>query len=187
MEGIASAGRHRAGERSAEDDLARFKLHVVWRKFVCQPRHAVRRVVKHACGDASLFNHAVAVEQGGDPAQIQLVGLNRAAAENHASVGGVVGDGVEHFARALGFRVNVVAAGVNQLQRGDDVIRSVIDVEDGAVRAAQRFRQHERQLHFDARDDKAIDGDIAAVMKEHVIQQRAVVRFADLRAGLHRF
>ncbi len=94
----------------------RLKLHVVWREFVRQPRHAVRRVVKHACGDPGLFDHAVAVKQGGDPAQIQLVGFNRAAAEDHARVGGVIGDGVEHLARALGFRVNVMAAGVDQLR-----------------------------------------------------------------------
>jgi hypothetical protein len=75
-------------------------------------------VVEHACGDAGLFDHAVAVEQGGDPAQIQLVGFNRAAAEDHPGVGGVIGDGVEHLARALGFRIDVVAAGVDQLQRG---------------------------------------------------------------------
>ena len=144
-------------------------------------------MVKHACGDAGLFDHAVAVEQGGDPAQIQLVGLNRTTAEDHPRVGGVIGDGIEHLARALGFRVNVVAAGVDQLQRGDHVVRSVVDVEDGAVRAAQRFCQHKGQLHFDTRNDKAIDGNVAAVVEEHVVQQRAVVRLAYLGAGLHRF
>ena len=72
VEGVASAGGNRAGKRAAEDDLPWLKLHVVWREFVRQPRHAVRRVVKHACGDPGLFDHAVAVKQGGDPAQIQL-------------------------------------------------------------------------------------------------------------------
>ena len=80
-----------------------------------------------------------------------------------------------------------MAAGVDQLQGRDDVIRGVVNVEDRAVRAAQRFCQHEGQLHFDARDDKAIHGNVAAVVEEHIVQQRAVVWLADLRAGLHRF
>ena len=144
-------------------------------------------MIQHPRGDAGLFNHAVAIEQGGDPAQIQLVGFNRAAAEDHPGVGGVIGDGVEDFARALGFRVDVVAAGVNQLQRRDHVVGGVVDVEQGAVGAAQRFGQHEGQLHFDTRDDKAVGRNIAAVVEKHIVQQRAVVRFADLRTGLHCF
>ena len=80
-----------------------------------------------------------------------------------------------------------MAAGVDQFQRGDDVIRGVVDVEQGAVWAAQGFCQHEGQLHFDARDDKAVGRDITAVVEEHVVEQSAVVRLANLRAGLHRF
>ncbi len=34
---------------------------------------------------------------------------------------------------------------------------------------------------------KAIDRDVAAVVEKHVVQQRAIVRLANLRAGLHRF
>ena len=79
-----------------------------------------------------------------------------------------------------------MAASVYQLQRGDDVIRGVVDIEHRAVRAAQRFRQHEGQLHLNAWDDKAVGGDIAAVMEEHIVQQGAVIWLADLRAGLHR-
>ncbi len=187
MEGVALARRHRAGERAAEDDLPGFKLDIVGGKLVRQPRHAVGRMIQHACGDAGFFDHAVAIEQRGDPAQIQLVWFDGTTTEDHPGVGGVVGNGVEHFARTLGFRVDVVAAGVNQFQRRNHIIRGVVDVEQRAVRAAQRFRQHERQLHFNTRDDKTVGGDIAAVMEEHIVKQRAVIRFADLRAGLHRF
>ena len=80
-----------------------------------------------------------------------------------------------------------MAAGVNQLQRRDHVVGGVIHVEQRAVGAAQRFGEHEGQLHFDTRDDKAVGGDIAAVVEKHIVQQRAVVRLAYLRAGLHRF
>ena len=144
-------------------------------------------MIEHPGGDAGLLNHAVAVQQGGDPAQIQLVGFNRAAAEDHPGVGGVIGNGVEHFARALGFRIDVVAAGVNKLQRRNNEVGGVVDIKQRAVRAAQRFGQHEGQLDFDTRNDKAVGGDIAAVVEEHIVKQRAVVRLADLRAGLHGF
>ncbi|GDL62908.1 hypothetical protein BvCmsKSNP073_01212 [Escherichia coli] len=144
-------------------------------------------MIQHTSGDAGFFNHAIAIHQGGDPTQIQLIGLNGTTTEDHPGVGGVIRNGVEHFARALGFRIDVVAASVDQLQRRDHVVRGVVDVEQRAVWPTQRFCQHESQLHFNARHDKAIGRDIAAIVEEHVIQQRAVIRFADLRACLHRF
>ncbi|CDL46834.1 AraC family regulatory protein [Klebsiella pneumoniae ISC21] len=144
-------------------------------------------MIEYARGDAGLFNYAVAIKQGGDPAQVELVRFNRPAAEDHPGVGGVVGDGVEHFARTLGFRVDVVAARVDKLQRRDNVVGGVVDIKQRTVRAAQRFGQHEGQLDFDTRNDKAVGGNIAAVVEEHIVEQRAVVRLADLRAGLHRF
>lgn len=91
-------------------------------------------MIEYARGDAGLFNYAVAIQQGGDPAQVELVRFNRPAAEDHPGVGGVVGDGVEHFARTLGFRVDVVAARVDKLQRRDNVVGGVVDIKQRTVR-----------------------------------------------------
>lgn len=79
VEGIALARRDRAGEGAAEDNLPGFELDIVRRQLVGQPGHAVGRMIEYARGDAGLFNYAVAIQQGGDPAQVELVRFNRPA------------------------------------------------------------------------------------------------------------
>ncbi|QUJ02089.1 hypothetical protein KCP75_04770 [Salmonella enterica subsp. enterica] len=64
----------------------------------------------------TFFDHAVAIEQRGNPTQIQLVWFGwDETTEDHPGVGGVVGNGV--YGATLGFRVDVVAAGVNQFRQ----------------------------------------------------------------------
>ncbi len=67
-------------------------------------------MIQHACGDAHFFDHAVAIEQRGNPnTRSSSSGLRTMGRPPAGGVGGVVGNGVvEHFARTLGFRVDVV-------------------------------------------------------------------------------
>ncbi|MNE07922.1 hypothetical protein D3C80_1005620 [compost metagenome] len=142
-------------------------------------------MVQHRCRHAGFFDHAVAVQQRTDPAQIQRIRFDRPAAHHHAGIGGVIGNGVEHLARTLSFRIDVMAARIDDFQSRDDVIGSVVNVEQRAVRSAQRFGQHKCQFNLDARHDKAIDRNITAVVEKHVVQQRAKIRLSDLRTDLH--
>ncbi|CUR69699.1 hypothetical protein BN2877_51390 [Achromobacter xylosoxidans] len=142
-------------------------------------------MVQDAGGHAGFFDHRVARQDRADPAQVQFADLHRPAAHHHAGVGRVVGDGVEHLARALAVGVDAVRAGIDDLQRRDHVVDRVVHLEQRHVRALQALAQHEGQLHFQARQDEAAGGNVAAVLEEHVIEQHAEIGLVDLRRQLH--
>lgn len=155
------------------------------RQLVGQPGDALGRVVEHRGGDPGLFDHAVAVEDRRHPPQVDLARPHGAAAHHHAGVGGVVGDGVEDLARGFRLRIDLLDARIDDLQRRDHPLGGLEHVEQGAARSLQRLAEDERQLHLDPRHDEALEGDIAALLEEHVVEQGAIVRFADIRRDLH--
>ncbi|MNN82947.1 hypothetical protein D3C81_1999390 [compost metagenome] len=101
MEGVAGLGKNGPRERAAKNDLARFQRHVVLRQLVGQPHDAVGGVVQHARRQAGFLDDGIARHHRADPAQVHVAHAHGAAAHHHARVGGVVGDGVEHLARAF--------------------------------------------------------------------------------------
>ncbi len=109
---------------------------------------------------------------------------NRTPAEDHPAL--ALSEMVsKNFARALGLRIDVWRRA--SISSSADHSRWRYDVEQGAVRAAQRFRQHESQLDFNPRHDKTIGWECRYHREKHIIEQRAVVvQLANLRA-LHRF
>ena len=57
MEGIATAGRNRAGKRAGQDDLARLQRHAVRGETLGQPGNAVGRVIEDAGRDTHATAH----------------------------------------------------------------------------------------------------------------------------------
>ena len=151
-----------------------------------QPANAVGWVIEHAGGDAGFLNHPVAVHQGRNPAQIKIHRLDRATAHDDSSVGGVVGDGVHDFARSLALRIDALRACVDQLKRRDDVVGRRQHVGHGHVFAFEPILEDERQFDLDHRHDETIARNLAAVGKNHVVEQRAEIGLVDLRRHLHR-
>ena len=54
------------------------------------------------------------------------------------------------------------------------------------IRTLQGVAQHKGQLHLHTRHDEAAGRNLAAVSKEHVVEQRTVVGLVNLRGLLHR-
>ena len=154
-------------------------------QLVGQPGDAVGRVVEDGRSHPRLLDHAVAVEQGPDPAHVHVHRLERPATHDDACVGCVVGDGVEHLAGGLGLRIDLLDARIDQFQRRRHIVRGREHVIDGAVGPAQRPGQHEGQFDLDARHDEAVGRDFAAFTKKHVIQQGARVGLGDVAGPLH--
>src|SRR6266851_1348102 len=59
-------------------------------------------------------------------------------------------------------------------------------VDYRAIGTAQRLAKHEREFDLDARNDEAAVRQFGAVLKKHVIEQRAIIGLVDLRGILHR-
>jgi hypothetical protein len=105
-------------------------------------------------------------------------------AEDDAGIGGVVADGVEDLAHRLGVAVELLDAGVDDLDGGLHVVGGVQHVLHLNAIAFQPALEDEGELHLDPRRDEAVGGDVAR-LEEHVVQQRAVVRLVDLAGQLH--
>ncbi|MNT45416.1 hypothetical protein D3C72_1820010 [compost metagenome] len=86
---------------------------VIGGQFICEPRHALRRVVEYRSGDAGLLDHAVAVENGWDFTQVDLGRAHGATAHDHAGIGGIVRNGIEHLAGRFGARVDLLDARID--------------------------------------------------------------------------
>lgn len=185
MEGIARAGRDRAGKRAAENHLAGHQGDVIGRQLVGQPRHAFGRVVEHRRRHPGLLDHAIAIQHRRHLAQVDLGGAHGAAAEHHTGIGGVVGDGVEHLAGRVGVGVDLLDAGVDDFQRRDHPFSGVEHIEHRAVGALERLAEDEGQFHFHPWHDEAFEGDVAAFVEKHVVEQGAVIGFGDIRRHLH--
>ncbi len=180
MEGIALTSVDGASERASEHDFARLERNFVRREFVGEPGDAVGRMIEHGGGDTGLFNGTVAPTEGGDPTKVSVERFERAAADDECGVGGVIGDGIDDFASDLCFGIDLLNACVDDFDGGDDVISGVEDVEDGAIGAVQGFRKNKGEFDFNARDDKAVEEEFGAIVEEHIVKQRAVIRFADI-------
>src|SRR5690606_41660792 len=98
-------------------------------RLVGQPRHAHGGVVEYGRCHTRLLDGLVAVEEGGDPPQVDLTGPHRVAAVDHAAHGGVVADGVDDRAALH------LDPGGQDLQGGHDILRRPQHVEDRRVRA----------------------------------------------------
>ncbi|MOA40848.1 hypothetical protein D3C78_1627570 [compost metagenome] len=129
MQGIAAFDRDRARERPRQHDVPGFQPGVVLRKLVRQPRNTQRWMPQHGRRHAGFFDHAILQKQGADPAQINIHRPHRPAAEHDAGAGRVIGNVVHDAARIL-------AAPVDQFQRGHHVIRGIQHVEQAHIRAA---------------------------------------------------
>src|ERR1035437_1526045 len=185
VEGVPATGRYRPGKRSGQDDLPWLQRYAVLRKTLGQPGNAIGRVIQHAGSDTGFFDYAIAVEQGGNPAQIDIHRLDRPTAHDDAGIGGVVGNGVHHFARALAVRVNPLRTGIDQFQRRNHVVGGGEYVQHADVFTFQAVLQDEGQLNLDHRHDEAVKRNLSTIGENHVIEQRAVVGLVDLRRHLH--
>jgi hypothetical protein len=125
--------------------------------FLRQPGHADGGMALHAGGQAGLFDRAVLAQDGAAPGQVDLARLDLAAAQHDAGVGGVVADGVLHLAHHLGVAVELLDAGVDDLDGGRDVVGGVQHVVDAPSPSSLRL-QDEGQFDLDARRDEAVAG-----------------------------
>ncbi len=154
-------------------------------EFVGEPGDTVGGMVEHGGGDTGFFDGTIAPTDGGDPTEVGVKRFEGTTADDECGVGGVIGDSVEDLAGDFGFGVDLMDAGVDDFDGGDDVIGSVKDVEDGAIGTVQRLRENKGELDFDAGDDEAGEGEFGAIVEEHVIKERAVIGFADVGGILH--
>src|SRR5699024_1983305 len=170
---------HRTGEGSGQDDLAGVELVAVGGDLVGQPVHAGGRVVQHAGGDAGFLHGLVLEQDARDPAQVHGFRAHRVAADDHGAHRRVVGDGVHDGAA---FHLD---ARIEDLQGGDDVFGGFQHVEDVRVRTLDVLLELERQFHCDARMRVLVPLHGAPGVKDHVVEDDAVVRFGDAGGHLH--
>ena len=105
---------------------------------------------------------------------------DRAAADDDAGRGAVVGHGVEYFARVLQPRVD-------DFDRRHDVFGGAQHVGQADAGAAQRLAEDEGELDLDPRQAIILMRNTGAVGDHHIVEEVAVVRLFDLRGALHRF
>jgi hypothetical protein len=99
-------------------------------------------------------------QDGADPGPVDGARVGAAGADHDAGVGGVVADGVEHLAHRLGVAVELLDAGVDDLDGGRDVVGSGQHLLDVNMGAAQVALEHEGQFDLDARRDEAAGGNL---------------------------
>ncbi len=136
-------------------------------------------MAEHAGRQARLLDFGVAVHDAADPAQIDVQWSDRTAAERDAGRGAVVCDGVENLALILN-------AGVDDLDRRDDIFGGAQHVSEPNARAEQPLAHDESQFDLDPRF--AVIGvlHLGAVGDHLVVEDEAEIRLIDHRRTLHR-
>ena len=134
----------------------------------------------------TFLDDAVLVEQGAAPAQVDRIGLDWPTAHHDAGVGRVVCDGVQHLARHIGHAVDLFDACVDDLDDGRYVVGRGEHVKAAYVGATQVALQDEGEFDFDPRESETCGRNVGALAKEHVVEQRAIVRLGDIGGHLHR-
>src|SRR5262245_626244 len=94
MKDVAGARFNGAGEGTAQHELTGLERNVEGRELVGKPGDAVGRMVEHRGSHTRLFDDIVAMTQHADPAQVDVHGLDRPAADDQRGVAGIVGDAV---------------------------------------------------------------------------------------------
>ncbi|MNR02061.1 hypothetical protein D3C85_1178990 [compost metagenome] len=140
--------------------MSGFQPGVVLGKLVREPGNTQRGMPQHRGRHTRFLNHAIFKKQSANPAQINIHRPHRPAAQHDAGAGRVIGNVVHDAARIL-------AAPVDQFQRGHHVIRGIQHVEQADVRALQRLAQHKRQFDFHARHDQLVGGNGLPILIEH--------------------
>ncbi len=170
MESVSLARINRANERTAQDNLPTLQFHVIGSKFIGQPGDPVSWVVQNSRGYAGLPYLPVAETKGRNPAHIDTYGLKRLSAKNNRSVSGIIGNSVNYLAHYPGLRIDPLNTGIEDFQDGDDKICRIEDIKDGTIRPLKILGQYECQFYLHARSDEAVNGNIPAVLIEHIIQ-----------------
>src|ERR1044071_2734004 len=136
VQGIAFVRKHDARERASENQVPGIERHAVFPEAVGEPGDAERRVAEHARGEARLLDLGVAVHDSAGPAQVHFHRADRAAADDDARRGAVIGNGVEDLAR-------VDVARIDDLHRGYHVLGRVQHVGEPNTRAFQGPAENE--------------------------------------------
>ncbi|MNR34754.1 hypothetical protein D3C85_1525520 [compost metagenome] len=116
------------------------------------------------------LDHSVAIEHGGYLAQVDFCRPHSTTTHHNSGIGGIVGNGIEHFAGCLGLRVDLLNSGVDDFQRRDYPLGCIEHVKNRAVRALERLAKNERQLHFHPWHDETFERNVGAFVEEHVIE-----------------
>src|SRR5215510_2071709 len=179
MQGVALLGEHHAGERAGEHQVARLQRDAVRAELVGEPGDTQRRMAEHPGGHTGLLDLGVAVHDAADPAQVDLHGSDRPAADHDAGGGAIVGDGVKNLARVLDARVD-------DLDGRNHVFGRAQHIGQPDAGAFQRLAEHEGQLDLHPRP--AVIGvlNLGTVGDHHVVEQVPIVGLVDLRRALHR-
>jgi hypothetical protein len=124
-------------------------------QLVGQPGDALGRMVEYCRTDTGFLDDTVAVEHCRHFAQINRVWTHGAATQHHSGIRGIVGNGVEDFARNLGLRIDLLNARIDNFQCRAHPFGGVQYIEHCDIRAFQWFAEDKGQLHFDPWHDKA--------------------------------
>ena len=127
-------------------------------------------MAKYGRGDAGILDNSVAMNKRRHPAQINGIGANPVVTQNQAGIGRIVRNGIEDLARRSRARIDPADAGIDNFNRRSDIVGGVHDVFYRAIGARQALLENKSQLDFDARLDKAREGDVAVIGKQHVIE-----------------
>src|ERR1700731_4373242 len=101
MEGVARSCRDRAREGAAQNYVVRVQDFVVWRDLVREPWNTGGGVVQYRGGEAAFFHGAVLIEQGANPAKVDVHRTYRSSAQHDAGIRREVRDCVVDLARRL--------------------------------------------------------------------------------------
>ncbi|CAH0319023.1 hypothetical protein SRABI111_05347 [Pseudomonas carnis] len=82
-------------------------------------------------------------------------------------------------------RVDLLDAGVDDFQRRDHPLGGVEHIEHRAVGPFKRLAEDESQFHLHPWHDETLEGNVAAFVEKHVVEQSAVIGFGDIRRHLH--
>src|SRR4029077_12028183 len=163
LDRVALSRLDRPDERAREHDLAGLERKVKRGELSHEPGDAICGMVEHACREPSLLDDAVAITERTDPTHICIERTKWPAAGDDAGIGGIVRDGVDDLARGLGRRADALDARVEDLERRDDEIGGVEDIEDRAIFSPEPRLHHEGELGLDPRRDETLARHLATV------------------------